>query len=851
VRSRATIVGVAWGMLVGIALRLWVASAADGKSFSDNAVVALMAMHALRGKLYTFYWGQTYMGSIEALVVAPFFALFGVSDRVLSAGLLPWWIAFATAVFLVVRRCAGDRAGAIAVALCALAPAELQFFEITPRGGYPATLAFGTTLLWLVLRRVYEPMPEISRARHVVAIGALAGLAFWTNWLVLPYFVVVGLYLLIDDPRLPLRRSAWLALGAFLTASLPLWVYNWRHDFASFAVVGRPADAPSRLGSLAWALSLGIPNVLGVRDLHGVWLFGWAGRLFAVVAGAAVLAGLVALRRSWLAIVRGRIHEASPAAALYLLVIATVGVYVLTLPNRFQIGRYLLPIASSSIPLAAIGLAWLLERRPIAGVGLLVALLAFYAAQSLKLRRDFAAAAGRYTAGPIETLAGHLLRSGIRFAYADYSDAAVTTYFTEERVILADYEKRYYPLAEVDFRDPAIVLREERGTTAATTLEALDAEFTETRIPGYRVYGSIHHDGVRRFALPRDGWGVTASVDGDDANLVLDGDPWTYWSAPPGAARPELVVDLGAEQEIAGVYLALGELPGEAFHRLRVEVSGDRATWRLVKEAQWDFPATFQSDGQVSVVPDNVQMVLFAPLRARWLRLVLLDAFPERRWSVGELAILAPANDGRLDGVLLAFPIFSDPRSPEVLERRLRLEADGEPASNRALLELARHYRSRGDREHLAEVDRLTADRFVPQTLVTWRFGRDLVLVGYDWRALDSRRFEITYYWQAARKMAVEYAVYAHFAGPSFRFQDDYVLGAPARTTETWEPGEVVKEKRIVTLPETAPAGDYAMEVGVWDPNERRHLRIGWWGAEAKTLLRLAVDARSLRIENE
>jgi hypothetical protein len=68
------------GIVLGIAIRLWVAAAAEGKSFSDNAVVALMAMHALRGKFYAFYWGQSYMGSLGSIVVSPFFALLAIAS---------------------------------------------------------------------------------------------------------------------------------------------------------------------------------------------------------------------------------------------------------------------------------------------------------------------------------------------------------------------------------------------------------------------------------------------------------------------------------------------------------------------------------------------------------------------------------------------------------------------------------------------------------------------------------------------------------------------------------------------------------------------------------------------------
>ena len=90
-----------------------------------------------------------------------------------------------------------------------------------------------------------------------------------------------------------------------------------------------------------------------------------------------------------------------------------------------------------------------------------------------------------------------------------------------------------------------------------------------------------------------------------------------------------------------------------------------------------------------------------------------------------------------------------------------------------------------------------------------------------------------------------------HFVGQSFRFQDDYVLGAPARTTSSWQPGDVFKETRIVQIPDQAPDGSYVLEVGVWNPETREHLRLGWRGREKQRLLRLAASATEARVETE
>src|SRR5437868_1669433 len=74
------------GLLAGLAVRLWLAAAYRGDVYVDNAKVGLMAMHALRGRFYAFFWGQPQLGSLESVVIAPIFAAFGVSDFTLGLG---------------------------------------------------------------------------------------------------------------------------------------------------------------------------------------------------------------------------------------------------------------------------------------------------------------------------------------------------------------------------------------------------------------------------------------------------------------------------------------------------------------------------------------------------------------------------------------------------------------------------------------------------------------------------------------------------------------------------------------------------------------------------------------------
>ena len=59
-------------LLCGAAVRVWLLLHDVPALNSDEAVIGLMGLHALHGEWSLWYWGQEYMGSLEALLVAHF-----------------------------------------------------------------------------------------------------------------------------------------------------------------------------------------------------------------------------------------------------------------------------------------------------------------------------------------------------------------------------------------------------------------------------------------------------------------------------------------------------------------------------------------------------------------------------------------------------------------------------------------------------------------------------------------------------------------------------------------------------------------------------------------------------------
>ncbi|MET0152107.1 MAG: discoidin domain-containing protein [Candidatus Binatia bacterium] len=840
--DRASLASLIGAIALGLAIRIALAFAADGKSWSDNAIIALMAMHALSGKFYPFYWGQTYMGSLEAVVVAPFFALFGVSDVTLSIGLLPWYVLFAVALHRVAARCAGRLAGDIVPWLLAIAPPYVQYQHIAARGGYTETLAFGTVLLWLVLRVTHDALPANSERRHLHAIAFVAGLAFWTNWLIFPYFAVAAVYLWLHDRRLPLRPVIVSMLAFFLLGSLPFWVFNIRHGFPTFSFVADVQTPESRALAFEFALRDAIPQLLGFRDLDGRFVHGWLGAALTAGSAVATAALVVGLHRSWAALLHGRVRQSEPMLALVLLVAAMVAIYSVGLPGRFHVARYLLPIATSTLVLVAAAVAWLLNRSRALGVAALSGLALLYGLQIFAFGEGFAQRRGRPGAGHVDQLAPALLQAGIRFGYADYGDATITTYLTRDRVVLTDYPGLRYPLDEVDFRDPAVIVR--KGMPPAEpTLAALNARASSNRTAGYTIHWPIRYDGVSRAPMPRGGWTITASVDDAAAANMLDGDLWTYWSVPAKTAEPSITLDLGRLVTANGLFLEGGERGHDGFVRLRIESSGDGLDWHLVKEAKAGLPLFFERSGQITTVGRTRQDVLFPPVGARFLRLTLLEGDRKYAWSVAELGVFGPGSEG----APFVEPEFADPMSPTFVERRLRSQSLREPESHVPLLQLRRLYQSLGEAGNVREIERLETAGFQPQERLDWRFGADLKFLGYDWRALGPRRVEITYHWQAMRPMDEAYASYVRLRSADQTLADDSVLGM-THTTARWIRGEVVKDRRVLAL---ASDGTYEATIGVWAPRSRRHLRVGrWWGPRTAPFCRIVAAAETVTVES-
>jgi 4-amino-4-deoxy-L-arabinose transferase-like glycosyltransferase len=251
------VVTLALVAVAGIALRVWTYRSALGVPDSDEAVVGLMARHVLQGEFSTFFWGQAYGGSQEALLTAPIFFVFG--SGWLALRIVPMLLSAITAflIWRVGRRLVGEPAAAVAGALFWIWP-PFVIYELTHQWGFYASgVLYCALLLLLALRMVDRP----SRLRTGL-FGFVLGLALWQSEQIVAIALPLIAWTIWKQPRW--LRQLWLAVPLAVLGALPSVVWNVRHGFGSltFPVADTATTYVQRLRIFASPL---LPMMVGLR----------------------------------------------------------------------------------------------------------------------------------------------------------------------------------------------------------------------------------------------------------------------------------------------------------------------------------------------------------------------------------------------------------------------------------------------------------------------------------------------------------------------------------------------------------------------------------------------------------
>ena len=193
---------------------------------ADEAVVGLMARHIVQGRWPTFFYGQAYMGSLDATLVALGFALFRQGALIIRiVQTLLYLLTILTTIILGSRVFKSEVVGIVAGLLLAIPPMNVTLYTTVSLGGYGEAMLIGNLVLLLSL--------EIARSHQrrwlFLAWGFLSGLGVWAFGLSLIYSIPAGIFI-VWELRRKQSWSTWkgdvlliLSGGILGTAPIFLW----------------------------------------------------------------------------------------------------------------------------------------------------------------------------------------------------------------------------------------------------------------------------------------------------------------------------------------------------------------------------------------------------------------------------------------------------------------------------------------------------------------------------------------------------------------------------------------------------------------------------------------------------
>jgi hypothetical protein len=249
---------LAGAVIAASIFKIGLLSAASVPFNSDEAIVALMAKHILQGERPIFFYGQAYMGSLDAYLIAAVFKIIGEEVwGIRIVQIILYSLAILTTALLGKELTGKWKVGILAAWLLALPNINTTLYTTVSLGGYGEMLVIGN----LILLTTVSITKSISSNRKIVIIfpwfilGLLSGFGLWVFGLTLVYAIPAAGYLVwylsrymqkykpgltskpdikvaandLEDNRFtnpPNQKMIWsVAFAGLVFGALPWWAY--------------------------------------------------------------------------------------------------------------------------------------------------------------------------------------------------------------------------------------------------------------------------------------------------------------------------------------------------------------------------------------------------------------------------------------------------------------------------------------------------------------------------------------------------------------------------------------------------------------------------------------------------
>lgn len=279
--SRLHIPMIALLIALAILLRVVIVALGWPTMNSDEGTMGIAAINIAYHHQYpVFFYGQSYMGTLEAYIGAIVFHIIGVSPFSLRIGLILLYAGFLLALYKLAKLLFTKTVALVSVALLCLGTPDTLLRQLFAVGGAMETLFFGTLAFLLASWLALTFKDEGSGKKRVWAYGALGltvGLGVWSHMLVLPFVALaVFLVLLFCFKELWSMKSVVFVLGTII-GLLPLLIYDVQNpgqnaltvllNLHSSGGLSQGTTTYSHANSILGTLLISIPAMTGAAPL--------------------------------------------------------------------------------------------------------------------------------------------------------------------------------------------------------------------------------------------------------------------------------------------------------------------------------------------------------------------------------------------------------------------------------------------------------------------------------------------------------------------------------------------------------------------------------------------------------
>ena len=618
---------------------------------SDEAIVGLMAKHVLEGStIPTFYYGQHYMGSFEAIVTALFFALFGVSNWALKLTPFLFSITLIPIVYLLAKRCANANVALIAALLTAIPPAPLVVWSSKARGGFIEVIVIGALALLATITWLQREKPCL---RLTATVALLLGLGWWINNQIIFFIAPIGLVFFQHLIRQPteIRLSGFLRHGGigvlgFFLGGLPFWIYNLTHNFVTFEMFSG-AESTDLAEHFEGLFSSALPIILGGKRFWQEDEFLPAGDVISLTLYGSLLVWVMFLRAIPLlkASVFCGFSRREPWEIFTFFVLATVTIFtVSSFGYLVQAPRYLLPVYVGLMPLCAYGA---LRLGRVIGTFVILLILSLNLASSYLGEKAIPGepfvAGGERASRDHSELITWLDENNYTLVKTNYWIGYRLAFETKERVKFLMFQepykiriKEYQELERgISENRTPLILVPSQAKIARKALQVLGGTYKEKLLSGYSVIYDISRQQEIDALTPISSQDISPSAThhSQQAALATDGQVETRWGSgihqSPGM---RFVIVLNRPRIVRGFKIDLGAWSHDHPRQLDVIFHLADGSSRTLF-SRYDFYAVEY------LLYEHPLALVTGPLTTTSIELVQSGSHPLFDWSIAEITL--------------------------------------------------------------------------------------------------------------------------------------------------------------------------------------------------------------------